>query len=112
MIRRPPRSTLFPYTTLFRSGDGSGAVEHPPPADEPPALMVARLRRDPNVLARGQRWKHVTELESARNALLRHHVHGKPGDVLAGENDLAGGRPQHAGDQAEHGRHASTVRTD
>src|SRR3712207_7260834 len=23
MIRRPPRSTLFPYTTLFRSGDGS-----------------------------------------------------------------------------------------
>src|SRR3712207_7335297 len=26
MIRRPPRSTLFPYTTLFRSGDeGSGS---------------------------------------------------------------------------------------
>src|SRR5256885_10689741 len=23
MIRRPPRSTLFPYTTLFRSGSGS-----------------------------------------------------------------------------------------
>src|SRR5260221_8768904 len=23
MIRRPPRSTLFPYTTLFRSGDNS-----------------------------------------------------------------------------------------
>src|SRR3989449_6378376 len=31
MIRRPPRSTLFPYTTLFRSGSGrrgrSGGVE-------------------------------------------------------------------------------------
>src|SRR3712207_8485429 len=27
MIRRPPRSTLFPYTTLFRSGSGSGAGE-------------------------------------------------------------------------------------
>src|SRR3712207_9026277 len=26
MIRRPPRSTLFPYTTLFRSGHG-GAVD-------------------------------------------------------------------------------------
>src|SRR3712207_3414757 len=26
MIRRPPRSTLFPYTTLFRSGGGMGAV--------------------------------------------------------------------------------------
>src|SRR2546430_13138190 len=24
MIRRPPRSTLFPYTTLFRSGAGDG----------------------------------------------------------------------------------------
>src|SRR5256885_12659380 len=26
MIRRPPRSTLFPYTTLFRSGEGDVAV--------------------------------------------------------------------------------------
>src|SRR3712207_7116050 len=27
MIRRPPRSTLFPYTTLFRSGDEHGAAQ-------------------------------------------------------------------------------------
>src|SRR2546423_4490525 len=27
MIRRPPRSTLFPYTTLFRAHDGEGAPE-------------------------------------------------------------------------------------
>src|SRR2546430_12531537 len=27
MIRRPPRSTLFPYTTLFRSGEVAGGVE-------------------------------------------------------------------------------------
>src|SRR3712207_6854856 len=27
MIRRPPRSTLFPYTTLFRSGDDARRVE-------------------------------------------------------------------------------------
>src|SRR5574344_2637185 len=26
MIRRPPRSTLFPYTTLFRSGSGKTAI--------------------------------------------------------------------------------------
>src|SRR2546428_13254212 len=26
MIRRPPRSTLFPYTTLFRSGGGGSGV--------------------------------------------------------------------------------------
>src|SRR3712207_7914199 len=30
MIRRPPRSTLFPYTTLFRSHDGRC---HPPGGD-------------------------------------------------------------------------------
>src|SRR3712207_8975965 len=29
MIRRPPRSTLFPYTTLFRSLNGRGGVELP-----------------------------------------------------------------------------------
>src|SRR2546422_8099655 len=35
MIRRPPRSTLFPYTTLFRSGDaGRGfQIEGQPPAE-------------------------------------------------------------------------------
>src|SRR5689334_24863857 len=27
MIRQPPRSTLFPYTTLFRSGDRTGRQE-------------------------------------------------------------------------------------
>src|SRR2546426_6235963 len=27
MIRRPPRSTLFPYTTLFRSDEGAGMIE-------------------------------------------------------------------------------------
>src|SRR5256885_12517302 len=28
MIRRPPRSTLFPYTTLFRSGELGGLEDH------------------------------------------------------------------------------------
>src|SRR5215208_5906010 len=32
MIRRPPRSTLFPYTTLFRSG---GGARRPRPLDPP-----------------------------------------------------------------------------
>src|SRR3712207_9195102 len=30
MIRRPPRSTLFPYTTLFRSADGAHRAPGPP----------------------------------------------------------------------------------
>src|SRR5947208_11006325 len=33
MIRRPPRSTLFPYTTLFRSSDAARAVGDPVPRD-------------------------------------------------------------------------------
>src|SRR3712207_7824766 len=32
MIRRPPRSTLFPYTTLFRSKDDNGQYLWAPPA--------------------------------------------------------------------------------
>src|SRR3712207_7850873 len=43
MIRRPPRSTLFPYTTLFRSrpeGRGSGRIAGAPYA---PATAIARL---------------------------------------------------------------------
>src|SRR2546422_5831614 len=38
MIRRPPRSTLFPYTTLFRSLAMSGAVE--PTANSPETLTL------------------------------------------------------------------------
>src|SRR3712207_8008483 len=34
MIRRPPRSTLFPYTTLFRSADGAVEVRALDPALE------------------------------------------------------------------------------
>src|SRR2546430_11619776 len=35
MIRRPPRSTLFPYTTLFRSEQGAGAAGALLTADPP-----------------------------------------------------------------------------
>src|SRR5258708_25044397 len=34
MIRRPPRSTLFPYTTLFRSGGVRGLLLRALPADD------------------------------------------------------------------------------
>src|SRR3712207_9125839 len=35
MIRRPPRSTLFPYTTLFRSGRGYSPAEENKTPDQP-----------------------------------------------------------------------------
>src|SRR5437588_6905393 len=51
MIRRPPRSTLFPYTTLFRSGDLGARTHsqrpHPPrPARALRALPAGDSRKD------------------------------------------------------------------
>src|SRR2546422_5245515 len=55
MIRRPPRSTLFPYTTLFRSPfrtrtrtsrGAMGGPEGRAPAASPPASAGAAPRRD------------------------------------------------------------------
>src|SRR5258708_10773757 len=43
MIRRPPRSTLFPYTTLFRSIPPLAAPSPPSRADERPAPSAAAL---------------------------------------------------------------------
>src|SRR3712207_9198575 len=46
MIRRPPRSTLFPYTTLFRSRRGRGAdprMGEGVRGDHPGAVTVGRI---------------------------------------------------------------------
>src|SRR5688572_31553774 len=51
MIRRPPRSTLFPYTTLFRSGPDllhrQDLLAHPPPAQRELHAVVLHLRAVP-----------------------------------------------------------------
>src|SRR5437660_7282086 len=44
MIRRPPRSTLFPYTTLFRSADGLDGADSRSARD----TALARTRRVPS----------------------------------------------------------------
>src|SRR2546427_7146825 len=44
MIRRPPRSTLFPYTTLFRSLSGSAFTHEP--AEQLAAELAATLPGD------------------------------------------------------------------
>src|SRR3712207_8647062 len=43
MIRRPPRSTLFPYTTLFRSVDGEGVAGRLAEAPRLPPRAAHRL---------------------------------------------------------------------
>src|SRR5207302_6930611 len=62
MIRRPPRSTLFPYTTLFRSGcwlhlrrSACGRV-------------IPRSRR-PSAVSRSE--EHTSELQSRENLVCR-----------------------------------------
>src|SRR5437588_2057084 len=45
MIRRPPRSTLFPYTTLFRSQHLRAHHERPDPLDELVGVELADLLR-------------------------------------------------------------------
>src|SRR5438874_3046757 len=55
MLRRPPRSTLFPYTTLFRSGDL---------ADRPG--RNAALRHQHRGLRHGERVGHAPDRKSTR----------------------------------------------
>src|SRR2546429_9089141 len=47
MIRRPPRSTLFPYTTLFRSRSGAAASPASTPAANPGGDGLHRVRVGP-----------------------------------------------------------------
>src|SRR3712207_7997530 len=44
MIRRPPRSTLFPYTTLFRSRQAAHALDHSAEYVKRHAVAPARAR--------------------------------------------------------------------
>src|SRR2546426_1359568 len=66
MIRRPPRSTLFPYTTLFRSGDVDGAT------DLRLRARVHLLPSLPGELCDRQRSEeHTSELQSPCNLVCR-----------------------------------------
>src|SRR3712207_8668958 len=83
MIRRPPRSTLFPYTTLFRSDvllRGRGHAHRAPgPRDERNAQGVGRarvlprggrlLRRDRALRLRSE--EHTSELQSRQYLVCR-----------------------------------------
>src|SRR2546426_3668872 len=83
MIRRPPRSTLFPYTTLFRSvavaaraggphvpGDqrrGDGPDADPRDGRAPPGDH----RRPPPTRVQGRSEEHTSELQSPCNLVCR-----------------------------------------
>src|SRR3712207_8004135 len=75
MIRRPPRSTLFPYTTLFRSGPVKSDKAFRRRADFTSAC--ARLNRQGLVPIRGMRnqqtrsEEHTSELQSRQYLVCR-----------------------------------------
>src|SRR5204863_3946698 len=64
MIRRPPRSTLFPYTTLFRS---------PPPIAAPMSapFLPPKIAPRPAPAARRRSEEHTSELQSRRDLVCR-----------------------------------------
>src|SRR2546427_4925070 len=85
MIRRPPRSTLFPYTTLFRSSLLYGVSPTDPLTLAAVALLLVSIallahfppaRRavsvDPTVALRHERSEeHTSELQSQSNLVCR-----------------------------------------
>src|SRR2546427_8010800 len=73
MIRRPPRSTLFPYTTLFRSrrvasGNRRSTRGHRSESPAPASLRLHRLRRR-RIQVRSE--EHTSELQSQSNLVCR-----------------------------------------
>src|SRR3712207_6921844 len=74
MIRRPPRSTLFPYTTLFRSHRAAAAGDVQP---QRPAAAVPRQEDDvPGSVLPGGRpaarsEEHTSELQSRQYLVCR-----------------------------------------
>src|SRR5260370_25179063 len=63
MIRRPPRSTLFPYTTLFRSVSWEARVRR--------GASLWKATQDSGRLARSRSEEHTSELQSHLNLVCR-----------------------------------------
>src|SRR5438093_5191003 len=69
MIRRPPTSTLFPYTTLFRSGFESGSTTRQNTAHSPAPSSRAASSRSRGMVRRSE--EHTSELQSLTNLVCR-----------------------------------------
>src|SRR2546430_11073557 len=73
MIRRPPRSTLFPYTTLFRSAirPTDDPARRPAGRDRRPAPMARRHLRLSQRRPLRRSEEHTSELQSQSNLVCR-----------------------------------------
>src|SRR2546426_1821409 len=93
MIRRPPRSTLFPYTTLFRSSRGSRTVLGGRGGATP--LRYSTRSRCPAALAAApsdseavRSEEHTSELQSPCNLVCRLLLEKKKSGALRGAGHL------------------------
>src|SRR2546430_12120388 len=73
MIRRPPRSTLFPYTTLFRSARSASWPSTTTTGESPAATARRAARRSSDSLpgGRSRSEEHTSELQSQSNLVCR-----------------------------------------
>src|SRR2546422_5018308 len=72
MIRRPPRSTLFPYTTLFRSRRGTlFVVSAPSGAGKTTLCREMRLRLPDLAYSVSRSEEHTSELQSRLHLVCR-----------------------------------------
>src|SRR5438445_8764467 len=75
MIPRPPRSTLFPYTTLFRSPMAPppppAAAAAPTPAPAAPAPMAPAPKAAPSRARAKRSEEHTSELQSRQYLVCR-----------------------------------------
>src|SRR5437868_12742637 len=79
MIRRPPRSTLFPYTTLFRSLLGAGEDQHRGHLRVPEQVVKqGRLQ----MLGHGRSEEHTSELQSRFDLVCRLLLEKKKKKIL------------------------------
>src|SRR5258706_10466068 len=69
MIRRPPRSTLFPYTTLFRSPMMVPIIRNQPLRREAPSCGWHTIAAVPPAQYRSE--EHTSELQSLTNIVCR-----------------------------------------
>src|SRR3989454_4864964 len=70
MIRRPPRSTLFPYTTLFRSHPAAASVVPGGKAAPAPRAEPA-MPETPDLVGSWRSEEHTSELQSPCNLVCR-----------------------------------------
>src|SRR5438034_7568003 len=71
MIRRPPRSTLFPYTTLFRSGRSTWTGPGRPVAAMWNASRMIGPRSLPSLTRKLRSEEHTSELQSHSDLVCR-----------------------------------------